>query len=289
VRERKVTQSEANHSTLRGKCELVGRGADGAPVTEAAVDAAGVAIDGHSLVPLAHSTPIRYLGVHCCFDGDWSAQQRKLLATIQLFTRLVNKFRLSVSQAAYSYICNTFLLPKLELRLRYIHGPQAAAWIKSYDRTLVASIEHMVSSPVRLSHSAVALAAGFLLPSWFEVAIKVSELFLRMNGSTDCRWGHTGRQLMRQQVGPTMDKHFDRRKNTDSGTRLQRAAAHAVNRLSWRMQFRDEPSRRSRISLPESQQAYCLAWMSRRVQMVCCSTPRLERACIWCMIVAWTG
>jgi hypothetical protein len=161
---------QLNHS----KCELVGRGADGAPVTEATVAAAGIAIDGHSLVPLAHSTPIRYLGVHCCLDADWSAQHRKLLATIQLFTRLVNKFRLSVSQAAYVY--NTFLLPKLEISLRYIHGPQAAAWIKSYDRTLVASIEHMVSSPVRLSHSAVALAAGFLLPSWLEVAIKVSEL-----------------------------------------------------------------------------------------------------------------
>jgi hypothetical protein len=69
-------------------------------------------------------------------------QHRKLLATIQLFTRIVNKLKLSVSQAAYVY--NTFLLPKLELRLRYIHGPQAAAWIKSYDRTLVASIEHGV-------------------------------------------------------------------------------------------------------------------------------------------------
>jgi len=72
---------QLNHS----KCELVGRGADGAPVTEAAVAAAGIAIDGHSLIPLAQSTPIRYLGVHCCFDGDWSAQHRKLLATLQLF------------------------------------------------------------------------------------------------------------------------------------------------------------------------------------------------------------
>jgi hypothetical protein len=53
-----------------------------------------------------------------------------------------------------------------------------------------------------------------------------------------------GRQLMRRRVGSTVDKHSDRRKNTDSGTRLQRAAAHAVNLLNWRMQLRDEPSRR---------------------------------------------
>jgi hypothetical protein len=36
-----------------GKCELVGRGADGAPVTDTAGAAAGIAIDGHLLIPLA--------------------------------------------------------------------------------------------------------------------------------------------------------------------------------------------------------------------------------------------
>ena len=48
----------------------VGRSADGASVTEAAAAAAGIAIDGHSPIPLTHSIPIRHLDVHCCFDGD---------------------------------------------------------------------------------------------------------------------------------------------------------------------------------------------------------------------------
>ena len=41
---------------------------------------------------------------------------------IQLFTRAVSKFKLSVQQAVYMF--NVFLLPKLELALRYITGPQ---------------------------------------------------------------------------------------------------------------------------------------------------------------------
>jgi len=55
-----------NHS----KCKLVGRDADGIPVTAAAVAAAGIAIEGHAIVPLDHNVPIRYLGAHCRFDGD---------------------------------------------------------------------------------------------------------------------------------------------------------------------------------------------------------------------------
>ena len=40
---------------------------------------------------------------------------------IHLFGRTVSKFKLSVGQA--SCVFNTFLLPKLELGLRYISGP----------------------------------------------------------------------------------------------------------------------------------------------------------------------
>jgi len=67
-----------NHS----KCELVGRGADGFPVTTAAVAAAGIATEGHANVSLDYNAPIRYLGAHCRFDGDWSAQHGKLTAMI---------------------------------------------------------------------------------------------------------------------------------------------------------------------------------------------------------------
>ena len=58
-----------------GKCELVGRRHHGLPLTEAAARCSGIAIEGHALVPVAHDQPIRYLGVHCRFDGSWDAQQ----------------------------------------------------------------------------------------------------------------------------------------------------------------------------------------------------------------------
>ena len=221
------------------KCELVGRRADGQPVTAQDIADAGITIEGHAIVPVPHDTAIRYLGVHCRFDGNWSAQHTRSIAMLHLFSRVVSKFQLSVSQAAY--IFNTFLLPKLELALRYITGPQVNGWVATYDAILVGSIKHVIESPLHLSHSAVALSAGFLLPSLLEVAVKVSELFIRLNTvDTDDRWSRLGRLLMLSQVGSVVEKQNLVHKSNDNGTRFQRAAAHAVNHLQWKMHMREE-------------------------------------------------
>ena len=224
-----------------GKCELVGRGPDGMPVAGAAIAAAGITIEGHPIVPVDHCTPIRYLGVHCRFDGDWSAQHVKSTAMVQLFVRAVSKFQLSVQQAAYMF--GVFLLPKLELGLRYITGPQTNAWVKGYDAALVGSIKHAIASPLSLSHSAVALAAGFTLPSTLEVAVKVSELFIRLNTiEQHDRWSRLGREFMLLHVGAVTAKRNDIQRDRDAGSRYQRAAAHAVNHLQWKMVLREEAS-----------------------------------------------
>ncbi len=223
------------------KCELVGRDSTGLPATAAALAAAGISIEGHAIEPVAHDVPIRYLGVHCRFDGDWSAQHLKSTAMVQLFSRVVSKFKLSVQQAAYMF--NTFLLPKLELGLRYITGPMVNQWIKHYDGVLVGSIKHAIGSPLKLSHSAVAIAAGFLLPSWLEVVVKVSELFIRLNTidvDDRCQWGRLGRSLMLSRIGSVVEKRNLVNKDSDSGCRFQRPAAHAVNHLQWKMQLREE-------------------------------------------------
>ena len=221
-----------NHS----KCELVGRGARGESVTAAAVAAAGVMIEGQPVEPLLHDKPIRYLGLHCRFDGDWSSQHAKSCSMIHLFSRTVSKFKLSVGQA--SYIFNTFLIPKLELGLRYVSGSQVNEWVAKYDALLVGSIKHVVESPLRLSHSAVALSAGFILPSWLEIAVKVSELFIRMNTVHEGDlWSHLGRLVLARQVGSSVRKRNLVNKDPDNGTRYQRAAAHAVNHLEWEMQL----------------------------------------------------
>ena len=161
-----------------------------------------IVIEGQAVVPSSPSKPIRYLGVHCSFTGDWTQQRNKSLATVQLFTRAIAKFRVSLRHAVY--MIRVFLLPKLELALHYVHEEGVAHWLKSLDRSIVGAIKHAAASPLRLSNSAVATVLGFLLPSRLEAAIKVSELFFRLN-SVGCRWGRLGRILTRQTLTSEVD------------------------------------------------------------------------------------
>ena len=179
------------------KCELVGRNADGVPVTQAALDAHNITIDGVAIAPLPHDQPIRYLGVHSCFNGSWKEQQKKALAVIAKFTRLALKFHLSIRETVYMF--NVFLTSRLELALHYVHGPGTSTWIKNCDRLMAGCIKHLAQSPLRLSHTALATALHFVLPSRLERSIKVSELFLRLN-SSDPRWGRLGRAVFRQDL-----------------------------------------------------------------------------------------
>jgi hypothetical protein len=164
------------------KCELVGFDGTGQPLTAADAVASGINIEGQPLVPLAHDQPIRYLGVHFRCDGSWTTQQHKAQAMISLFTRAAVKFSVPLRQAVYMF--NTFLLPKLELSLRYVHGQGASSWVKSCDRMIIGCIKHLVSAPIKLSHTAVALSLGLILPSWLETSVKASELFLRTTQPT---------------------------------------------------------------------------------------------------------
>jgi exonuclease III/ribonuclease HI len=227
------------------KCELVGRDAAGAPVTARALAEHGITIAGQAIEPIPHNQPIRYLGVHCCFDGSWRAQHSKSLAAVNTFARAVNKFRVSLQLAAYMF--NVFLLPKLELALRYVHGAGTQSFIDKCDRVLVGCIKHACSSPLSLSHSAVALATGVVLPSWIEICSKVSELFLRAN-STQCRWGRIGRAITRLQLPSTVDADTPLPR-ANSGNRLTRAAWLAVTRLGWALHFHRESREGNRHQL----------------------------------------
>ena len=85
-------------------------------------------------------------------------------------------------------------------------------------------IKHAAQSPLKLSHSALALTLGVNLPSWLETAVKVSELFLRLN-STGCRWGHLGRLLWRQSLPLASDAALALQRSVGgAGCRLKRAA-----------------------------------------------------------------
>ena len=224
-----------NHS----KCEIVGRlaGAAAAPLTAADLQLHGIEIEGNALEPLAHDHPIRYLGVHCCFDGSWQPQHAKSLAMVHKFTSVVSKFEVPLSRARYMF--NVFLMPKLELALHYVHGPGTSAFVKSCDRILIGCIKHAVDAPLRWSHRAVARALGLILPSRLEKAVKVSELFVRINSTqARCGWGRLGRLLMREQLPSTIDSSTTV-SHASNETRLTRAARLAVE-LGWTLHVQHE-------------------------------------------------
>lgn len=227
------------------KCELVGRNADGEPVTDAALAAAGVLIDGHTPRTVPHQQPIRYLGVHACFDGSWKAQQNKTRDMVLLFSRMATRYSMPIGQAVLLFNC--FLRPKLEIALHYVHGPNTTSWLRDCDRILIGYIKHASSSLLRLSHSAVALTVGLVLPSWLEPSIKVSELFFRMN-SSDPRWGHLGRVVMRQQCGSDIDEDSLRVRRADCGTMFDRSCYLAVHRLQWELHLARPPTARARVT-----------------------------------------
>ena len=227
------------------KCELVGRNADGDSVTDADLAAAGVLINGHTPRIVPHHQPVRYLGVHACFDGSWKAQQNKTKDMVLLFSRMATRYSMSISQAVLLFNC--FLQPKLELALHYVHGTGTTDWLRNCDRILIGYIKHASSSLLQLSPSAVALAVGLVLPSWLEPSIKVSELFFRMN-SSDLRWGHLGRVIMRQQCGCDIsDADSLRVRRANSGTLFDRCCYLAVHRLQWELHLARPPTARARV------------------------------------------
>ena len=223
------------------KTELVGRGADGTPVTPAALALHDIAIDGVAITLVDHSRSVRYLGVHSSFDGGWSEQRRRAVSMIAMFTRVAVKFRLSVKDAVYMF--NTFLITKLELALRYVHGPGTAAWLASCDRLLFGAVRHLVKSPLLLSHSTLSVLLGLRMPSRMEQVIKVSEMFQRMN-SSDAQWGSLGRTIARAHLPSTASAHAaaSTLPSLERCSRVARAAGLLAKALLWS----------STLSAPES-------------------------------------
>ena len=90
--------------------------------------------------------------------------------------------------------------------------------------------------------------------------MKVSELFIRLNTiETDNRWSHLGHLVMLEEVGSVVAKQNLANKDCDRGSRMQRAAAHAVNHLQWKMALRELRGRR----LPRAAARACTSLSDR--------------------------
>ena len=157
---------------------------------------------------------------------------------VHLFTSTATKFAVTVSQAAYMF--NVFLLPKLELALRYVHGATGTvtAWLDTLDRILIGCIKHLCGASLRLSHSIVALCSGVILSSWLEATSKVSELFIRLN-SHDPRWAGLGRLMMRHSFPADMQAG-SAACSVEGGqdVRMLRPVRLALDTLQWSMHLR---------------------------------------------------
>ena len=92
------------------------------------------------------------------------------------FTCLATKLHLSLRHSVYMF--NVFMLPRIELALHFVVGAGVVEWINSLDRLLIGCIKHLSRSGLMLSHTALALTLHLHLPSWMEVCVKVSEMFI---------------------------------------------------------------------------------------------------------------
>jgi ribonuclease HI len=233
------------------KCEIVATHGSGTVVSQQELAQYDISVDGQVLKPHSLDTPIRYLGVHSSFNGSWEVQKQKAMAMINMFTRVASKFSMSVSQILYMF--KVFLLPKLEAALHYTCGVGMTEWVKTCDRMLIGSIKHAVSSPMKLSHSAVALSLQLMLVSWLEVSIKVSELFIRCN-STDDRWSELGRLRAQSFSATAGGAAADINPSTSNSNWMSRAAKLAFNTLRWSFHLEAASRVSSRNKQPFSQE-----------------------------------
>ena len=145
-------------------------------------------------------------------------------------------------------------------------GQDTRKFVKDCNSILVGCIKHAVRSPLQLSHRAVAHALGLILPSRLEVAVKVSELFLRINSSRpDCRWGRLGRLLLRQELPSEVNSStwFPRDRNDTRLTRALKLAVRNSDGLCTCSMIARITATRISLSLRPRPQGTCLLAPSR--------------------------
>jgi len=170
-----------------GKCVLTGRTSDDTPLVNQ-----HIRIDGVILSACAWDAAIRYLGATLEFGLSPAAQVTTVTQRIAHFCNALQQHQLRVDRAIYAI--NTFLVPSLAYCIVFVQpsSSQAASWDKQVARTVM---RLSGPDPVRgMKPAALATITGLILPSSYERAVKISEAYLRINGSlasshsARCRW-----------------------------------------------------------------------------------------------------
>jgi exonuclease III len=224
-----------------GKCEIVGRCADSAALTEQHLRNAGIFLDGNGTLPacLEWNKPIRYLGVHLCFDGSMKHQRQLMMYQVSAFADFTRRFRLNINQAKVLY--NTYLSGRINLGLHYLHGNGTSDFLKQLDGIITSSLRDAAGIDCLLSTSAITLVTGIRLPTDLEIATKASELFVLLSNFRGVS-GLLSRMRMRHLFGDVVSASVGLRVpvRADASSWLMRAVYCVVHSLNWKIHILPE-------------------------------------------------
>jgi hypothetical protein len=223
-----------NHLSMNPrKTQMVGRERDGSNMTNSSI-----LVSGALVAPINLLDSVMYLGVWISMSLKTTKQNQAISQVIGYHCHLARSHRLRPEQAVTFF--NTYLAPKVEYKIRY--AKPSAATVRRWDALLTKTMSALSHSHFCFKTESLAVFMGLILPSQLEAVAKVSEAFLRLNGSSEA--SATGRTRMgsTQSEGPLRN-------------RLTRAGQLAEEVLSWEFSVVDKRHQfRQELSAPVSRQ-----------------------------------
>ncbi len=157
------------------KSHFVGRDSNGDDIPNVDIVVGGV------LVPtLPSRKSLKQLGFYVNMDLEWKEQELLITKTIQYYCKVARQNHISVSQAVTLF--NVYLAPKIEYRMRFVSANQSVR--KSWDSMLARCFSYLSNSSYCFKAKALAATIGLVLPSQLLSLVRISEGFIRLNGTT---------------------------------------------------------------------------------------------------------
>jgi hypothetical protein len=200
-----------NHLEMNpGKTQMVGMDSDGRSMSNGSIQ-----VSGNLVSPMDCAGSVKYLGVWISMSLQTDRQNRAISQVIGHHCFLARSHRLRPDQAVTFF--NVYLAPKVEYQIRY--AKPTAAMLRRWDATITKTMTALSYGSFWFKAEALTVCMGLILPSQLEAVTKVSEAFLRLNGSSEA--SKTGRRRMIQPGGNKVN-------------RLARAEHLAKEALGWK-------------------------------------------------------
>ena len=175
------------------KSILVGRDPGG----ECMVNANEIVVNDVNVEVTPLSASIDYVGGCIAMDLSSHAAVASVSKSVAFFSHLAHKYRMRIDWATFFF--NTYLLPRLEHKLRHVQPTQQQA--HEWDMSIVRCFNSLSNAQFCLKPEALSLVTGIRLPSVMEKVVKLSEGFLRLNGTSQSSVSARLRWQARNQEG----------------------------------------------------------------------------------------